>query len=74
RAIPAGEALTYAELASRVGSSARAVAGACRANPMPLLIPCHRVVAVDGPGGYLGSTAGQALAIKRWLLRHEGYL
>lgn len=72
--IPYGTVCSYGELARRLGSSARAVAGACRANPIPLLIPCHRVVAARGYGGYLGRTGGQALTIKRWLLQHEGYL
>lgn len=74
RSIPAGEVVRYGELARELGSSARAVAGACRANPIPLLIPCHRVIAANGPGGYMGETAGEALAIKQWLLQHEGYV
>jgi len=72
--IPCGKVVTYGELAQRLGSSPRAVAGACRANPIPILIPCHRVVAASGPGGYLGKTAGRELAIKQWLLQHEGYV
>jgi len=69
--IPWGESMTYAELARRVGSAPRAVGGALRANPIPILIPCHRVVAVSALGGYAGASAlGQAR--KRWLLRHEG--
>lgn len=72
--IPYGTVVTYGELADRLGSSARAVAGACRANPVPLLVPCHRVVAANDLGGYLGESAGRALTIKRWLLQHEGYL
>lgn len=71
--IPCGETLTYGALARRLQSSARAVAGACRANPIPILIPCHRVVAVHGMGGYMGQRAGVAMGIKQWLLRHEGY-
>ena len=66
--------LPYGELAHELGSSARAIAGACRANPIPIIIPCHRVIAVTGLGGYMGETAGEALAIKRWLLQHEGYV
>jgi len=72
--IPAGQVMSYGELARELDSSPRAVAGACRANPIPILIPCHRVVAAAGPGGYMGSTTGEALAIKRWLLQHEGYV
>jgi len=72
--IPAGEALTYGQLAARIGSGARAVGGACRANPCPLVVPCHRVVASKGLGGFAGETAGRKLEIKRWLLHHEGWL
>jgi len=70
--IPPGRCLTYAELAQRLGSGARAVGGACRANPMPLLVPCHRVVAANGLGGFAGQRQGRWLEIKRWLLEHEG--
>ena len=62
---------TYGELAKLLNSSARAVGGACRANPISLVIPCHRVVASNGLGGYGGATAGKRLAIKQWLLEHE---
>lgn len=72
--IPHGTVATYGQLAVRLESSARAVAGACRANPLPLLVPCHRVVAANGLGGYLGQSAGKALGIKQWLLQHEGYI
>lgn len=74
REIPVGTTLSYGELADELASGARAVAAACRANPIPLLIPCHRVVAHAGLGGYMGATAGDALNIKQWLLRHEGAL
>ena len=52
----------------------RAAAGgtACGANRIPLLIPCHRVVASGGLGGFMHSRGGKPLEIKRWLLRHEG--
>ena len=69
--IPSGETLTYGGLASKLGSSARAVGGACRRNPVPLLIPCHRVVAANGDGGFAGHTEGYWMEIKRWLLDHE---
>jgi methylated-DNA-[protein]-cysteine S-methyltransferase len=72
--IPYGSVCTYGELASRLGTSARAVAGACRANPLPLLIPCHRVVAANGPGGYMGSVSAAPVETKLWLLQHEGYV
>ena len=72
RTIPAGETRTYGEIARALGSAARAVGQACRANPCPIVIPCHRVVAARGLGGFAGDTSGRRLAIKRWLLHHEG--
>ncbi|MCG6873250.1 MAG: methylated-DNA--[protein]-cysteine S-methyltransferase [Gammaproteobacteria bacterium] len=69
--IRAGRPLTYGELARRLRSSARAIGGACRRNPVPLIIPCHRVVAASGAGGFMGATDGRPLAIKNWLLAHE---
>jgi len=72
RAIPVGETISYGELAKKLNSSARAVGNACRANPLPVIVPCHRVVAKSGLGGYAGKTQGRQLAIKRWLLEHEG--
>jgi methylated-DNA-[protein]-cysteine S-methyltransferase len=73
RAIPPGEVHTYAQLARLAGGSARSVAAACKANPWPIIVPCHRVIARDGLGGYCGTTRGRALETKRWLLRHEGW-
>jgi methylated-DNA-[protein]-cysteine S-methyltransferase len=69
-AIPPGQTKTYSALAQRVGSGPRAVANACGANRLPLLIPCHRVVAKNGIGGFMQG-AENGLAIKAWLLRHE---
>ncbi|GAB4290460.1 MAG: methylated-DNA--[protein]-cysteine S-methyltransferase [Thiohalomonadaceae bacterium] len=71
QAIPPGQPCSYGALAVQLGSSARAVAAACRANPLPLLIPCHRVVAAHGTGGYMGATDGAPLRLKKWLLDHE---
>ena len=73
-AIPAGETRTYGELAKAIGSSARAVGGACGANPIPLVVPCPRVVGAGGAlGGFMGAREeGFELSIKRWLLAHEG--
>jgi len=65
------ETMTYQDLAVRVSSGARAVANACGANPLPLIIPCHRVVAKNGLGGFMQNAEG-GLKIKRWLLQHEG--
>ena len=70
-AIPPGGPLTYGELARRLGSAARAVGQACGANPIPIVIPCHRVVGKNGLGGFMGHGSGDPLDIKRWLLRHE---
>lgn len=69
--IPPGTTLTYGALARSLGTSARAVGGACRKNPVPVVVPCHRVVAVAGAGGFMGQRSGRALEIKSWLLRHE---
>lgn len=71
--IPPGEVRRYGDLAKQLASSPRAVAAACRANPLLILIPCHRVVSAKGLGGYMGKTEGPAVAIKQWLLHHEGY-
>lgn len=70
-AIPVGETRSYGEIAARLGTSARAVGGACRANPLPIVVPCHRVVAARGLGGYDGTTKGARLDIKQLLLKHE---
>ena len=66
--IPWGETVTYGELAARLGKpgAARAVGSANGRNPIPILVPCHRVVASGGLGGYSGG-----LDVKRWLLAHE---
>lgn len=69
--IPYGTTLTYATLAKKIGSAARAVGNACRDNPYPLVIPCHRVVSASGMGGYCGQTEGDFMAIKMKLLAFE---
>jgi methylated-DNA-[protein]-cysteine S-methyltransferase len=72
--IPVGESRTYGELARALHTAPRAVGGACGANPIALVIPCHRVVGSQGSlGGFMGTTAGDPIEIKRWLLTHEGY-
>lgn len=73
RRIPRGETRTYGELARELGTAPRAVGGACRSNPVAILIPCHRVISVQGLGGYAGALTGPPLARKQWLLRHEGH-
>ena len=70
--IPFGEVVTYGEVAKAVGSpaSARAVGGVMQSNPVPLIVPCHRVV---GTGNRLvGFSAGSGIALKRKLLEMEG--
>ena len=69
--IPCGKVVTYGELAKKLGTSARAVGNACRQNPVPVVVPCHRVVSASGIGGYAGDTGGDLLKIKSWLLQHE---
>ena len=70
-AIPCGRTLTYMDVARRIKSAPRAVGGACGANRLPLVIPCHRVVASGGIGGFMHARGGEPIAIKQWLLRHE---
>ncbi|MDD2658226.1 MAG: methylated-DNA--[protein]-cysteine S-methyltransferase [Methylococcales bacterium] len=69
--IPFGETITYSALAGKINSSARAVGNACRDNPYPVIIPCHRVVSVSGMGGYCGHTDGDFMNIKKQLLTFE---
>ncbi len=71
QAIPLGRVETYGAVASDLGSGARAVGQACGANPLPLIIPCHRVVARHGAGGFMQHREGAALDYKHWLLAHE---
>ncbi len=70
--VPRGHTVTYGELARRVGrpGGARAVGGVMAANPVPLVVPCHRVVSSDGsPGGF---SAGGGIDLKRRMLALEG--
>lgn len=67
-AIPYGATATYSETARRIGSSPRAIGGACRRNPLPILVPCHRVTSASGPEHY---SAGAGPDTKAWLLAHE---
>lgn len=72
-AIPAGATRSYGELAQDIKSSPRAIGNACGANPYPLVVPCHRVVAAGGGlGGFARHRGGFLLDVKRWLLSHEG--
>ena len=72
-AIPNGQTHTYGQLATALKNAPRAVGQACGANPYPLVVPCHRVIASGGGlGGFNRQGGGFLLAVKRWLLRHEG--
>lgn len=71
-AIPRGQVSTYGDLAAQIRSSPRAVGQACGNNPIPIIIPCHRVVSKSGMGGFMHHSGGYALDIKQWLLKHEG--
>ena len=69
--IPYNRTPSYSELARAIHTGARAVGNACRNNPFPLFIPCHRVVSISGLGGYAGQTQGELPDIKTQLLAHE---
>ncbi|WP_347769329.1 methylated-DNA--[protein]-cysteine S-methyltransferase [Nonomuraea sp. B5E05] len=71
--VPYGTAVTYGELARRSGSSvpARGIGSIMGSNPIPIFVPCHRVIAGTGLGGFSG---GEGVETKRRLLTHEGYL
>jgi len=69
--IPAGQTRTYGQLAKQLKTASQAVGNACRANPVPIIVPCHRVVSATGLGGYMGKTSGSKTDIKQWLLDHE---
>lgn len=70
--IPLGKTQSYSEMAECLKSSPRAVGQACKRNPFPIIIPCHRVVSKTGLGGFAGKTEGTLIQIKTWLLNHEG--
>ena len=68
-AIPYGETRTYGDLAADLGAPAQAIGQACGGNPLPILIPCHRVLSARGLGGF---SAPGGIETKVALLRHEG--
>lgn len=72
--IPRGDVLTYGQVARLIQSAPRAVGQACGANWFPIIIPCHRVTAAGGLGGFSNhdDATGFHLGVKRWLLAHEG--
>ncbi len=76
-AIPPGHTETYGQVARSLSNAPRAVGQACGANPYPVVVPCHRIVATGGTGdkklgGFARERGGFLLDVKRWLLRHEG--
>jgi methylated-DNA-[protein]-cysteine S-methyltransferase len=73
-AVPRGQVLTYGQIAKLIRSAPRAVGQACGANWFPLVVPCHRVTASGGLGGFSNNDDenGFHLGVKRWLLAHEG--
>ena len=66
--VPYGDTLTYGALAKHAGSAARAIGQACKTNPFPIIIPCHRIVSASGPEYY---SAGQGPETKAWLIDFE---
>jgi methylated-DNA-[protein]-cysteine S-methyltransferase len=71
RKIPAGNTITYGDLAKQCGTHPRVVGNICRRNQIPIIIPCHRIIAAKGFGGFAGKESGKMLEIKKWLLQHE---
>lgn len=69
--IPSGQTLRYQDIATALASSARAVGNACGRNPVPIIVPCHRVVARNSLGGFNRSLGRETVDIKQWLLAHE---
>jgi methylated-DNA-[protein]-cysteine S-methyltransferase len=69
--LKSGETLTYGQLAMQLDTGPRAIGQACRTNPIPIIIPCHRIVGANAVGGYGGAKEGSFMKIKQWLLKHE---
>lgn len=74
REVPVGMTETYGQLAHRLDSGAQAVGQACRRNPVPIVVPCHRILSQSGMGGYVGQVDGEKIHTKQALLAHEGVL
>lgn len=69
--VQAGTVITYGQLAAKFATSPRVIGNICRCNPIPIIIPCHRVVAAHALGGYYGQKTGALMDIKNSLLQHE---
>lgn len=69
--IPLGTPLTYGQLAQKLSTAPRAIGGACGDNPLPIIVPCHRVISAAGIGGFMHTRYLGPLNIKSWLLAHE---
>lgn len=69
--IPVGMVRTYKDLANVLKTSPRAIGQACKSNPLPLIVPCHRVIGQKNLGGFAGDKSGRLISIKKWLLAHE---
>lgn len=69
--LPVGVTVSYGHLAQQLKTGAQAVGNACGANPIPIIVPCHRVVGKKGIHGFCGATQGWYPQIKQWLLHHE---
>lgn len=73
--IDCGKTMTYGQVANLIGSAPRAVGGACGKNPLPVIVPCHRIIAMNNKlGGFNSGNIFFSLGIKRWLLNHEGVM
>ncbi|WP_435361178.1 methylated-DNA--[protein]-cysteine S-methyltransferase [Haloarchaeobius sp. DFWS5] len=72
--IPRGETRTYGEVAESLDTSPVAVGQACGRNPVPVVVPCHRIVGTDWLGGFSNETEGERVDLKQRLLEHEGAL
>lgn len=71
--IKSGTTMTYGEVAKLIASAPRAVGGACGKNPLPVIVPCHRIIAGNNQlGGFNSGNIFFSLGIKQWLLQHEG--
>ena len=71
QALPSGQVLSYSDLAGKLKSHPRAIGTACRTNRIPIVIPCHRILAKSGIGGYADAQPGKWPQMKLWLLKHE---